>query len=266
MKTKEEIRTIIREARIDELSKLNASKKFGETVAAMRSALGLTQADLCSILGVSKHTLVRIESGETERIDFNVALKASVLFKLPIREMCGFRTKDLNLYYNLMHSTKRTQRLIASILETDIQLAKNMKNYLPDEKYLIDCIKLADDIRDGIPCNRFYHDTINISKYRTYSWFSDADALLEINSNAYHPLYHIDDKLVISCESPRDGDIGIFMRDACFYLRKYVVNGENVTLNYLSFGGESNEYFKVNRYRIEDMNKWVKFGTVLAVI
>ena len=34
MKTKEEIRTIIREARIDELSKLNASKKFGETVAA----------------------------------------------------------------------------------------------------------------------------------------------------------------------------------------------------------------------------------------
>lgn len=266
MKTKEEIRTIIREAKIDELSRMNTSKKFGETVAAMRSSMGLTQADLCSILGISKHTLVRIESGETERIDFNVALKASALFKLPIREMCGFRTEDLNLYYNLMHSTKRTQRLIVSILETDIQLAKNMKSYLPDEKYLIDCMKLADDIRDGIPCNRFYHECVNISKYRTYSWFQVADVLLEINSNSYHPLYHIGDKLVISCRPPRDGDIGVFMRDACFYLRKYVVNGENVTLDYLSFEGESNEYFKVNRYRVEDMSKWVKFGKVIAVI
>lgn len=56
------------------------------------------------------------------------------------------------------------------------------------------------------------------------------------------------------------------MRDACFYLRKYVSNGENVTLDYLSFEDESNEYFKVNRYRVEDMSKWVKFGKVIAVI
>lgn len=266
MKTKEELNNIIKESRINELSKINTSKAFGETLARLRTIADLTQNDMAVILGISKNTLGRIEAGETEKVDFNVALKASALFHLPIREMCGFLTEDLNLYYNLMHSTKRTQRLVASILETDIQLAKNMKNYLPDEKYLIDCIKLADDIRDGIPCNRFYHDTINISKYRTYSWFSDADALLEINSNAYHPLYHIGDKLVISCQPPRDGDVGIFMKDACFYLRKYVINGDNVTLNYLSFEGESNEYFKVNRYRIEDMRKWVKFGTVIAVI
>lgn len=266
MKSKEELKHIIKEARIDELNNMDTSRRFGEAVAAMRNALGLTLNDLCSILGVSRNTLVRIESGETERIDFNVALRASALFKMPIREMCGFRTEDLDLYYNLMHSTKRTQRLIASILETDIQLAKNTKSYLPDEKYLIDCMKLADDIRDGIPCNRFYHECVNISKYRTYSWFQWADVLLEINSNAYHPLYHIGDRLVISCLPPRDGDIGIFMRDACFYLRKYVVNGENVTLNYLSFENETNEYFKVNRYRVEDMSKWVKFGTVIAVI
>lgn len=267
MKTKEELNNIIRESKISELTNMNISKSFGETLARLRTMADLTQHDMAINLGISKNTLVRIEAGETNKIDLNTALKASALFKIPIREMCGFRTEDLTLYYNLLHATKRTQRLIASILDVDAQQKENLKGFLPDEKYLIDCMKLADDIRDGIPCNRFYKECQNISKFRAYSWFHRADVLLEINSNAYHPLYHIGDRLVISCRSPRDGDIGIFIRDACFFLRKYVMDGKNVFLNYVSLQeNEKNEYFKVNKYKSEDMEKWVKFGTVLAVI
>ena len=267
MRTKEELNNIIRECRINELEYLNISKSFGETVARLRTMADLTQHDMAIILGISKNTLVRIESGETNKIDLNTAIKVSALFNMPIREMCGFRTEDLALYYNLLHATKRTQRLIASILEVDTQQKENLKGFMTDEKYLIDCMKLADDIRDGIPCNRFYHECQNISRFRSYSWFKLADVLLEINSNAYHPLYHIGDRLVISCRPPRDGDIGIFVRDSCFYLRKYTVCGDDVILNYVSLEeNEKNEYFRVNRHKIEDMDKWVKFGTVLAVI
>ena len=267
MKTKEEINNIIRESKIGELSRMHVSKEFGQTLARLRTLADMTQQDMASILGISKATLIRMEAGETDKIDLNIALKASAIFKMPIREMCGFLTEDLALYYNLLHATKRTQRLVASILEADTQQKENLKGFLPDEKYLIDCMKLADDIRDGIPCNRFYHECQNISKFRGHSWFKLADVLLEINSNAYHPLYHIGDRLVISCKPPRDGDIGVFIRDACFYLRKYVADGNNVFLNYVSLQeNEKNEYFKINRYKSEDMEKWVKFGTVLAVI
>lgn len=267
MKTKEELNNIIKESRINELSRIDTSKAFGETLARLRTIADLTQNDMAVILGISKNTLGRIEAGETEKVDFNVALKASALFHMPIREMCGFLTEDLELYYGLLHATKRTQRLITSILEVDAQQKENLKGFLTDEKYLIDCMKLADDIRDGIPCNRFYHECQNISKFRAYSWFKLADVLLEINSNAYHPLYHIGDRLVISCRPPRDGDIGVFIRDSCFYLRKYTVCGDNVILNYVSLEeNEKNEYFRINRHRVEDMDKWVKFGTVLAVI
>lgn len=267
MKTKEELNNIIKESRINELSRIDTSKAFGETLARLRTIADLTQNDMAVILGISKNTLGRIEAGETEKVDFNVALKASALFHMPIREMCGFLTEDLELYYGLLHATKRTRRLIASILEVDTQQKENLKGFLTDEKYLIDCMKLADDIRDGIPCNRFYHECQNISRFRSYSWFKLADVLLEINSTAYHPLYHIGDRLVISCRPPRDGDIGIFIRDSCFYLRKYTVCGDDVILNYVSLEeNEKNEYFRVNRHRIEDIDKWVKFGTVLAVI
>ena len=267
MKTKEELNNIIKESRINELSRIDTSKAFGETLARLRTIADLTQNDMAVILGISKNTLGRIEAGETEKVDFNVALKASALFHMPIREMCGFLTEDLELYYGLLHATKRTRRLIVSILEVDTQQKENLKGFMTDEKYLIDCMKLADDIRDGIPCNRFYHECQNISRFRSYSWFKLADVLLEINSTAYHPLYHIGDRLVISCQPPRDGDIGIFIRDSCFYLRKYTVCGDDVILNYVSLEeNEKNEHFRVNRHRIEDIDKWVKFGTVLAVI
>lgn len=267
MKTKEELNNIIKESRIGELSKIDTSKAFGESLARLRTIADLTQGDLAIILGISKNTLGRIEAGETGKVDFNVALKASALFHMPIREMCGFLTEDLELYYGLLHATKRTQRLIASIIEVDVKSKEKLEGFLLDEKYLIDCMKPVNDIRDGIPCNRFYHECENISKYRLYPWFESVDALLEINSNAYHPLYHIGDRLVISCIPPRDGDIGVFIRDSCFYLRKYTVCGDDVILNYVSLEeNEKNEYFRVNRYRIEDMDKWIKFGTVLAVI
>ena len=267
MKTKEELNNIIKESKINELSKINTSKAFGETLARLRTIADLTQNDMAVILGISKNTLGRIEAGETEKVDFNVALKASALFHMPIREMCGFLTEDLELYYGLMHATKRTQRLIASIIEVDVKAKEKLEGFLADEESLIDCMKPVNDIRDGIPCNRFYYETENISRYRSYSWFESADALLEINSNAYHPLYHIGDRLVISCLPPRDGDIGVFIRDSCFYLRKYTVCGNDVVLNYVSLEeNEKNEYFRVSRHKIEDMNRWVKFGTVLAVI
>lgn len=267
MKTKEELNNIIKESRINDLTKIDTSKAFGETLARLRTIADLTQNDMSVILGISKNTLGRIEAGETEKVDFNVALKASALFHMPIREMCGFLTEDLELYYGLLHATKRTQRLIASIIEADEKSKEKLEGFLPDEKYLIDCMKPVNDIRDGIPCNRFYRECENISKYRSYPWFESADALLEINSNAYHPLYHIGDKLVISCLPPRDGDIGVFIRDSCFYLRKYAVYGDDVVLNYVSMEEcEKNEYFRVSRHKIEDMNRWVKFGTVLAVI
>ena len=87
-----------------------------------------------------------------------------------------------------------------------------------------------------------------------------------MNSNAYVPLYHNGDKLVISCRTPQDGDIGIFIRDGKFYLRKYVSADNYAFLELLTHDDSSNPFFALGKKDRVELEHWTKFGVVLEVI
>ena len=141
-----------------------------------------------------------------------------------------------------------------------------MQSHIEGNEYMIDCLSCANDLRDGVAADRFYHKMVNISEYRTQSWYRDADAIIEVNSNAYVPLYHNGDKLVISCRTPQDGDIGIFIRDGKFYLRKYVSADNYAFLELLTHGDSSNPFFALEKKDRVELEHWTKFGVVLEVI
>lgn len=267
MKNKAEISRILSKNHISELDKPEILQNFGQSVARLRTSKGWTQDEMAHILGISKQTYIRIENATTNKVNMICALKIATLFHVPVKELCGYDLQEMDLYNALIQATPRTRRLLKSILLIDAEEQKQMSQKVPDGECMIDCLSCANDLMDGVPASRFYHKMINVSEYRTNAWYSDADVIIEVNSNAYHPLYHMGDRLVISCRAPVDGDVGVFLRDSTFYLRKYVAADRYCYLDLLTVQrSDSNPFFVVGKKDQEEMSKWVKFGVVIAVI
>ena len=266
MKKKGELNRILSKTHIAELDDPIILRNFGESVARLRTSSKLTQSDMAYLLGISKQTYIRIENGSTDKINMICAIKIATIFHVPVKELCGYDMDDMNLYNNIIQATGRTRRLIASILRIDAEGQKRMQSHIEENEYMIVCLSCANDLRDGVAADRFYHKMVNISEYRTQSWYRDADAIIEVNSNAYVPLYHNEDKLVISCRTPQDGDIGIFIRDGKFYLRKYVSADNYAFLELLTHDDSSNPFFALGKKDRVELEHWTKFGVVLEVI
>ena len=267
MKKKGELNRILSKTHIAELDDPIILHNFGESVARLRTSKGLTQGDMAYLLGVSKQTYIRIENGSTDKINMICAIKIATIFHVPVKELCGYDMDDMNLYNSMIQATDRTRRLIASILRIDAENQKRIQPHIEGNEYMIDCLSCANNLQDGVPADRFYHKMVNISEYRTQSWYRDADAIIEVNSNAYTPLYHKEERLVISCRTPHDGDIGIFIRDVKFYMRKYVSADDYAFLELLTLPqDEANPFFAVGRKDRCEIERWTKFGVVLEVI
>ena len=267
MKKKGELNRILSKTHIAELDDPIILRNFGESVARLRTSSKLTQSDMAYLLGISKQTYIRIENGSTDKINMICAIKIATIFHVPVKELCGYDMDDMNLYNSMIQATDRTRRLIKSILRIDAEEQKRLQPRIDGSECMIDCLSCANDLMDGVAADRFYHTMINISEYRTQSWYRDADAIIEVNSNAYTPLYHRGDRLVISCRTPQDGDIGIFIRDGKFYMRKYVSADDYAFLELLTLPqDEANPFFAVGRNDRCEIEHWVKFGVVLEVI
>ena len=235
---------------------------FGQNVSRLRSEMGFTQQELSRMTGINSSTLVRIELGNIQRINMVDAMKLANFFHVPLLVMCGHGNNLYDLYSNLIRSSSRTQRLVHCILEADVQMQKLKSDF--DSGDLITKITFAQPIRDGINTTRFLFENDNVSMFRNYSWYDDAYALLEINSTYYHPLYHIGDRLVITSRPPQDGEIGIFIRGNELYIRRVVSVGDKWRLENLYRSDDQNVL--IVRKNATDMDQFVKFGTIVAVI
>lgn len=240
------------------------SRQFGLNVSRLRTEQGFSQKELAKLTQISESQLVRIELNTVQRIDFVAALKLSYFFKVPLMSMVGAGNDLIMLYSTLIQSSARTQRLVHHILLADIEMKNKQSEYNSDD--VITRICFGESIRDGINTTRFIYDHDNISQFKNYAWYNDAFVLLELNSNYYHPLYHMGDKLVIADRPPQNGEIGIFIKSNCLYIRKYIEYPGICRLEPLYRPGHDLTDFIVDRHSVTDMNEYIKFGTVVAII
>ncbi len=77
-----------------------------------------------------------------------------------------------------------------------------------------------------------------------------------------HPVYNLGDILLISKQAIRDGDTGVFVNreNGCAYIRKF----HQASPCILAPVNEYGETFLVDSYNKEQMDKWIKFGTVIT--
>lgn len=240
-------------------------KAFAENISKLRTDHKLTQDDMAYILGIGKQTYVRIEAGTNAGINAEIAIKASNLFHVPVMSLFGFKNTSVDAYKNYMKCTERTQRLLQSLMDADLKMQDMFTDY--DPKDMITVLTFTDEIHDGMIVSRFLHHEENISSYKRFSWYKDAHCLLQINSNAYHPLYHYGDKLVICNRAPLDGETGVFFKGSEFYLRKNKHSPESTYLTPVTYYENMPVAdIIVDRRKPEDMRQYTKFGTVIAVI
>ena len=256
---------IISTSHVAEVDRANVPQVFAENMARFRSDYGYTQEELSYMLGIGKQTYVRIESGNNASVNAEIAIKAANIFHVPVMSLFGFSTSNVEAYKDYMKCTERTQKMLRSIMTADLKMQELFSDFDKDD--LITVLSFPEEIHDGMIVSRFLHRTENISQYKKFSWYKDAHCILEINSNAYHPLYHIGDRLVICTRTPLDAEIGIFLKGSEFYLRKVENSPESSRM--VPVAHRENmpcEELIVDRRNREDMNQYSKFGTIVAVI
>lgn len=253
---------VAHETKMHKFNPVEMVSNFGQNIARLRTEAGFTQQELSKMTGINCSTMVRIELGNIQRINMVDAMKLANFFHMPLLVLCGQGNDLYDLYSSLIKSSSRTQRLVRCILESDVQMQKLKSDFNSED--LITKITFAQPIRDGINTTRFLFEHDNISMFKNYQWYSDAYALVEINSTNYHPLYHMGDRLVISCRHPQDGEIGIFIKGNELYIRRVVSVGDKWRLENLYRADDKNVL--VVRKNTTDMDQFVKFGTVEAVI
>lgn len=256
---------IMSESHIDKVNGIDIPYAFAENISRMRIEHRFTQDDMAYMLGIGKQTYVRIESGTNATVSAEIALKAANIFHVPLMAMFGIITTDVDDFKKYMKCTDRTRRVMRAIMDADQKAQEMLASFKEDD--LITVLYFPGEIHDGMNFNRFLHKSFNISEYRRFSWYKDADVLLEINSNAFHPLYHYGDKLVICSRPPLDGEIGLFLKGAEFYLRLTKNTPEKTHLVPVTYDSSTPCLdVVINRRNPEDMNQYSKLGTVIAVI
>lgn len=252
------------ETNLNKLNLVEMVRNFGLNVARLRSELGFTQNELSRMTGINPSTLVRIELGNIKHIDLFAACKLSTFFRVPIIKLIGQGDNLMNLYTNLIMSSARTQRLVSSILAADVQMRSIKSAY--DPKDMITKITFAEPFKDGINATRFLFEQDNISEFKNYSWYEDAHMLAEINSNYYHPLYHIGDRLVVVDRPPSNGEIGVFVKGNRMYIRRFIETPDSCRLEHVCRPINDLTDMIVDRHSKTDMGQYIKVGTIVAVI
>ena len=265
MSNKAYLNHIMHESHLDEVDRSDIPQIFADNMAKLRTDNGFTQDDMAYMIGIGKQTYVRIEAGTNAGVSAEIAIKAANIFHVPVMTLFGFSTSNVEAYRNYMRCTERTQKMLRSIMDADLKMQESFSEFDVDD--LITVLYFSEEIHDGMIVSRFLHRHENISQYKRFKWYKDAHCILEINSNAYHPLYHIGDRLVICNRAPLDGEIGIFLRDSEFYLRKVKNSPEHTYMIPVSYHENLPvQDMIIDRRNPEDMNQYSKFGTVIAVI
>lgn len=241
------------------MTRLEINKLFAENIEQERYNLGLSQKEMADELDLSLSAYKRIISQSIEKI-------------------------DLYTCYRLYQMTGKTAYDFMNISEQRLQMNHKMDSLSPSQLSFIDSVvdfekmfaELHDDAEDYITVfiptgnmeDGMIYDSSNVKKeniaaYRK-KYGSQISCGIKITSNHLHPVYNLGDTILISRRPVRDGDTGVFVNrdNGCVYIRKFHQTNPCMLEPINEYG----ETFYVNSKDKADMDRWAKFGTVIAKI
>ena len=242
------------------MKRLEVINNFCTNIEKERLSLGMTQQQFAKSIGLSLSSYKRIITGETSKIDlYTFYLIYQRTGKLPL-QLIGCSDPLLDLLHKAMTLSENGLNTLNAIIDFQKGIAPS---YLPqsDSEDRLMVFVPTSDMRDGMIYDSSNYEWIDAGPYRKRYGLS-LHCGVKITSNHLHPVYLKNDILLVSCNPIRDGDTGIFINKESgrCYLRKFHQTSP-CTLEPINGYGET---FYVDSNNPEDMEKWIKFGYILA--
>lgn len=238
-------------------------ENFAGNIELERSRLGLTQQKMADVLQISlsKYKILITNPFEAN-IDIYLAHQIQKLTGKSVRELCGDDLPELEMIRHFRTLSKHRQEAIKYMIEIEYQLSRDGLDNV-DEKGCITCYVPTGNMEDGMVLDSRDFITINIADYKRNSR-EGIDCAVKITSNHLHPVYMKGDILLVSKRAPRDGDTGIFiLRENCQIFIREFRQTNPCELKPINGFGES---IFVDGNSKAQMDKWIKFGTVITVM
>ena len=245
------------------MTKTELYENFSNAIEVERVQLGLTQKKMADALEISlsKYKIL-ITNPYEANIDIYLAHNVQKLTGKSVRELCGDDLPELEMLRYFRELPAHRREAIKYLIELEHLLPADGKEDASESDYTT-CYVPTGNMEDGMILDSSNLETVNIADYKRRCK-DRIDFAVKITSNHLHPVYMKGDVLLVSRRAPRDGDVGIFVyRDSRqIYIRKFrqTTPCELCPVNGLG------EVLYVDSSSREDMDKWVKFGTVVTVM
>lgn len=241
------------------MTRLEMNKQFADNLEIERVRLGLTQKQMAQKLELSLSAYKRIITCTTDKIDLYVMYKVYLLTGKLAYEFTSVTDPYLELKKKIMDMSPSQIAFIDGLVDFEKSFHDSHDDY---DDYITVYIPTG-NMEDGMT-----YDSANVEKFKMPScrkkYGDQVSCGIKITSNHLHPVYNKGDLILISKRPIRDGDTGIFINreNGCAYLRKFYQTSP-CKLEPINDYGET---FYVNSEVKEDMDKWIKFGCVVAKV
>lgn len=245
------------------MTKSQLYQNFANNIEMERDRLRLTQQKMADALQISlsKYKIL-ITNPYEANIDIYLAHRVQKLTGKTVRELCGDDLPELEMIRYFRELPKHRQDAIRYMIEIEHQLPRDGKPDANEDDFTTVFVPTGNMI-DGMTLDSRDFITVNISEYKKNS-VERVDCGVKITSNHLHPVYMKGDILLISKRAPRDGDVGIFILKETrqIFIREFKQTKPCELRPINGFG----EVIYVDSDSKDDMDKWIKFGTVLTLM
>ena len=245
------------------MTKYDLYSNFSLNIEIERERLRLSQQKMADALGISLSKYkVLISNPYEANIDVYLAHKIHKLTGKTARELCGDNMPEFDIIKYFRALPKHRQEAIRYLMEIEHQLPHDSSPNAKEED-MISCFIPTGNMSDGMTLDSRDIVSLNISEYKK-NCNERIDCAVKITSNHLHPIYMKGDYLLISKRAPRDGDIGIFIRKETreVFIREFKQTDPCELRPINEYG----EVIYVDSNSRQDMEKWIKFGTVITTM
>lgn len=245
------------------MTRMQLYENFAQNIELERNRLKLTQQKMADALHISlsKYKILITNPFEAN-IDIYLAHQIQKLTGKTVRELCGDDLPEFEMIRCFRELPRHRQEAIKNMIEIEYQLHLDSSANLDEDAY-ITCYVPTGNMDDGMILDSSDYITVNIAEYRKNSRVP-IDCAVKITSNHLHPVYMKGEILLISKRAPRDGDVGIFIlkKTRQIFIREF---RQTSPCELRPINGHG-EIIYVDGNSREDMDRWIKFGTVITVM
>lgn len=245
------------------MTRVQLYTNFARNIERERYRLGLTQQRMADSIGISlsKYKIL-ITNPYEANVDIYLAHQIQKLTGKTVRELCDDEIPEIDMIKYFRELPLHRQNAIRYIIELEHELPRDSATNAKEEEYTT-CYVVTGNMEDGMVLDSRDFGRVNIAEYKK-NCSERIDCAAKITSNHLHPVYMKDDILLISKRAPRDGDIGIFVKKDSrqLFIREFKQTNPCELRPINEFG----EIIYVDSNNPEDMDKWIKFGTVITTM